>query len=141
MKNGKKEAKQVGAEIMKKRLYEFVAISVPFMIIAAIIIGGLISTVYAQGSSGTAVVQEPEPKEKEGMLETNNMIIIAIAVMIAMAMVSASYAVGKVGSAALGAASEKPELFGRSILFVGLAEGIAIWGFVVSILLYSKLKM
>jgi V/A-type H+-transporting ATPase subunit K len=34
--------------------------------------------------------------------------------------------------------SEKPEMFGRSLVIVGLAEGIAIYGLVVAILLIGK---
>lgn len=56
-----------------------------------------------------------------------------------MACLSAAYAVGKVGAAALGAASERPELLGRSLLFVGLAEGIAIYGLIIAILLLGRL--
>jgi len=56
-----------------------------------------------------------------------------------MACASAAYAVGKVGAAALGAASERPELLGRSLLFVGLAEGIAIYGLIIAILLLGRL--
>jgi V/A-type H+-transporting ATPase subunit K len=64
---------------------------------------------------------------------------IAIAIAIAVPCLAAGYAVGKVGAAALGAASEKPELLTRSLLFVALAEGIAIYGLLVSVLLYLKL--
>ena len=38
------------------------------------------------------------------------------------------------GTAAVGALAEKPELFGRLLIFIGLAEGIAIYGLIVSIL-------
>ena len=46
---------------------------------------------------------------------------------------------GRVGSAAVGALAEKPELFGRLLIFVGLAEGIAIYGLIVSILILNRL--
>jgi V/A-type H+-transporting ATPase subunit K len=65
---------------------------------------------------------------------------MAIAVAIAIPCLAAGYAVGKVGAAALGAASEKPELLTRSLLFVALAEGIAIYGLLVAVLLYLKLE-
>ena len=45
----------------------------------------------------------------------------------------------KVGTAAIGALAEKPELFGRLLIFVGLAEGIAIYGLIVSILILNRL--
>jgi F0F1-type ATP synthase membrane subunit c/vacuolar-type H+-ATPase subunit K len=32
-----------------------------------------------------------------------------------------------------------PELFGRLLIFVGLAEGIAIYGLIVSILILNRL--
>ena len=51
----------------------------------------------------------------------------------------AGFAVGKVGTAAIGALAEKPELFGRLLIFVGLAEGIAIYGLIVSILIMNRL--
>jgi V/A-type H+-transporting ATPase subunit K len=53
--------------------------------------------------------------------------------------VAAAYAVAKTGSAAIGAIAEKPELFGRLVIYVGLAEGIAIYGLIVSILIINRL--
>jgi V/A-type H+-transporting ATPase subunit K len=58
----------------------------------------------------------------------------AIAVSIGMPCLAAGYAVGKIGAAALGAASERPELLTRSLLFVALAEGIAIYGLLTALL-------
>lgn len=51
----------------------------------------------------------------------------------------AGIAVGKLGAAAVGALAEKPELFGRLLIFIGLAEGIAIYGLIVSILILNRL--
>jgi hypothetical protein len=42
--------------------------------------------------------------------------------------------VGGSGAAAVGATAEKPESFGRSLIFVGLSEGIAIYGLIISFL-------
>ena len=66
-------------------------------------------------------------------------IVFSIAIVVSVSCVAAGYAVAHVGAAALGAASENPELFGKSILFVGLAEGIAIYGLLIGILLLAKL--
>ena len=52
---------------------------------------------------------------------------------------AAGYAVAKVGSAAIGAFAEKPDLFCRLLIFVGLAEGIAIYGLIVSVLILNRL--
>lgn len=49
------------------------------------------------------------------------------------------YAVAAVGSAGIGALTEKPELLGRVLILVGLAEGIAIYGLIISILILNRL--
>ena len=51
----------------------------------------------------------------------------------------AAYAVSHVGAAALGALGERPELAGRALIFVGLAEGIAIYGLIISIMILARL--
>ena len=56
-----------------------------------------------------------------------------------LAAIGAGIAVGPVGAASLAVISEKPEMFGRSLIFLGLAEGIAIYGLVVTILLLGRL--
>ena len=63
----------------------------------------------------------------------------AAAFAIALSVLGAGYAVGRIGSAALGAAAEKPELLTRSILFVALAEGLAVLGFAIAMMLVQKI--
>jgi len=58
-----------------------------------------------------------------------------IAIVVGVSCLAAGYAVGRVGSAAVGAVSERPEMFGRALVFVGLAEGIAIYGLIIGIML------
>ena len=63
----------------------------------------------------------------------------AAAFAVALSILGASYAVGRIGAAALGAAAEKPELLTRSILFVALAEGLAVLGFAIAMLILQKI--
>ena len=63
---------------------------------------------------------------------------MAAALSTGLATVAAGYAVARVGSAAVGAVAEKPELFGRVLVLVGLAEGIAIYGLIVSVLILNR---
>ena len=65
--------------------------------------------------------------------------LMAAAMSTALAALGAGFAVARVGTAAIGALAEKPELFGRLLIFVGLAEGIAIYGLIVSILILNRL--
>lgn len=52
---------------------------------------------------------------------------------------AAAHAVARLGSAAIGALAEKPDQFGKLLIFVGLAEGIAIYGLIVSVLILNRL--
>lgn len=65
--------------------------------------------------------------------------LLAAALATGLAALGAGFAVAKVGTAAIGALAEKPELFGRLLIFIGLAEGIAIYGLIVSILILNRL--
>lgn len=60
---------------------------------------------------------------------------IAAALVTGLATIGAAIAVGLVGSSAMGAMSERPEMAGRALIFVGLAEGIAIYGLIVAIMI------
>lgn len=64
---------------------------------------------------------------------------IAVALSTGLATVGAGYAVGAVGSSALGAVSEDPKILGKTLIYVGLAEGIAIYGLIISIMILSRL--
>ncbi|MBN2886623.1 MAG: ATPase [Chromatiaceae bacterium] len=57
----------------------------------------------------------------------------------ALSTIAAGIAVGPIGAASLAAITEKPENLGRTLIYLGLAEGIAIYGLVISILLINKL--
>lgn len=64
--------------------------------------------------------------------------LIGAAIAVAGATIGAGVAVAYTGSAALAAIAEKPEIFGRAMVIVGLAEGIAIYGLVVAIILIGE---
>lgn len=64
--------------------------------------------------------------------------LIGIGLPTALAAIAAAIALGPVGAAALAVLAEKPEMFGRTLVYLGLAEGIAIYGLVMSILMLEK---
>ncbi|MEO7060694.1 MAG: ATP synthase subunit C [Lapillicoccus sp.] len=70
--------------------------------------------------------------------EANGSALIGAAIAVAGSSIGAAIAVAYTGSAALAAMSERPELFGRAMVIVGLAEGIAIYGLIVSVILIGK---
>jgi V/A-type H+/Na+-transporting ATPase subunit K len=60
---------------------------------------------------------------------------ISAALVAGLSAIGAAYAVAVVGGAAMGAVAEKPETAGRALIFVGLAEGIAIYGIIIAIMI------
>lgn len=64
--------------------------------------------------------------------------LLGAAVAVAGSSIGAAIAVAYTGAAALAAMSERPELFGRAMVIVGLAEGIAIYGLIVAIILIGR---
>jgi len=74
----------------------------------------------------------------EGIANDNSrygLAYISAALSTGLATIGAGIAVAMTGSAALGAISEDQSLLGKSLIFVGLAEGIAIYGLIISILI------
>ncbi|QIK38037.1 ATPase [Caldichromatium japonicum] len=65
--------------------------------------------------------------------------MIGVGIPTALSTIGAGIAVGPIGAASLAAITEKPENLGRTLIYLGLAEGIAIYGLVISILLLNKL--
>ena len=63
---------------------------------------------------------------------------IAAAVSTGLACLGAGLAVASVGSAALGLVGEKPEMLGTTLIYLGLSEGIAIYGVIVSLLILGR---
>jgi V/A-type H+-transporting ATPase subunit K len=64
---------------------------------------------------------------------------LAAAISVGLSVLGAGIAVGRIGSAAVGAIAEKPELLPRAILFVALGEGLAILGFAFAMMLLQKM--
>jgi V/A-type H+-transporting ATPase subunit K len=104
--------------------------------VAGLVLLGLAS----MGSPAMAEEAKAEPAAGDmvGMYRTIGLASSA-AFVTAVSIVGAGYAVGRIGSAALGAAAEKPELLTRSILFVALAEGLAVLGFAIAMMLLQKI--
>jgi len=63
---------------------------------------------------------------------------IGAGIAVAGSTLGAGLAVSYTGSAALAAIAEKPEILGRALVIVGLAEGIAIYGLIIAIILIGK---
>jgi V/A-type H+-transporting ATPase subunit K len=64
---------------------------------------------------------------------------LAASIATGLSAIAAGIAVAHVGAAAVGAISEKPEMAGKALIYVGLAEGIAIYGLIIAIMILGKI--
>ncbi len=64
---------------------------------------------------------------------------LGAAIATGLACLGAGVAVAVVGAAAFGIIGEKPEMLGTTLIYLGLAEGIAIYGVIVSLLILGKI--
>lgn len=74
----------------------------------------------------------------ESVISDDGVAYIAAAVAVGLSTIAGGIAVGLVGAAAMGAIGEKPELSGKALIFLGLAEGIAIYGLIIAIMILGK---
>jgi V/A-type H+-transporting ATPase subunit K len=77
-------------------------------------------------------------KTSSGMRKWIAVSFVAAAISTGFGCLGAGIAVAYVGAAAVGAVGEKPEVAGRTLVFVGLAEGVAIYGLIIAIMILGK---
>jgi len=99
------------------------------LLVAALTAGPAGAAVTA-GAAKSAVAASGTP--------SNTAALLGAAIAVAGSTIGAGIAVAYAGAAALAAMSERPEVFGRAMVIVGLAEGIAIYGLIIGILLIGK---
>lgn len=98
--------------------------------------GAIISTIF-----GGNVLAETAPAAAEATAAATGMSIgeglkyFSAALATGIATIATGMAVGSVGSSAIGAISEDQSLLGKTLIFVGMAEGISIYGMIISILI------
>jgi V/A-type H+-transporting ATPase subunit K len=110
---------------MIKRKMAFISVFVFQMMAAVLLIPGLLHAAeVAQAAAG---------KESAGWG------YIGAGIAVGLACIGSSYAVGRIGSAGIGAVTEKPELMGKTLVFLGLAEGIAIYGLIIAVMILNKI--
>jgi len=101
--------------------------------VAALLWGAPVRAAQPGDGPGAQAADKPAVSDAKAMA-----LAASVAFVTAVSILGAAYAVGRIGSAALGAAAEKPELLLRSLPFVGLAEGLAVIGFIVAVILLNK---
>lgn len=111
-----------------------VALDVVILVAALVVL--VITASAGPGAAESASVATAAQQSAAGA--GNWAALLGAAIAVAGSSLGAALAVAYTGAAALAAMSERPELFGRAMVIVGLAEGIAIYGLIVAIILIGK---
>lgn len=89
----------------------------------------------ALGIGGSAAAAEPAGVAANADALAQGLKYIGAALAVGLSGIGGGIAVASSASAALGAISENDKAFGKALIFVGLAEGVALYGLIVALLL------
>jgi V/A-type H+-transporting ATPase subunit K len=115
-------------------LQVLVALDVVVMVAALVVL--LLTVTGGPGAAETSAAVNAA--QQTGVGSDSWAALLGASIAVAGSSLGAAIAVAYTGAAALAAMSERPELFGRAMVIVGLAEGIAIYGLIVAIILIGR---
>jgi V/A-type H+-transporting ATPase subunit K len=111
--------------------------SLASMAVMAFFLGGFGLT-QALAQSHGATPTSSDATVVESTSSGKGFALVGAGVAFGLAALGAGLAVASVGAAALGVLSEKPQMFGQAMMFVGLGEGIAILGFAMAFMIMQR---
>ena len=91
--------------------------------------------VFAQSQDEPGIHQTLTKEKAEVM----KFALIAASLAFGLGAIGAGIAISHVGAAAMGAIAEKPEIAGQALIFVALAEGLVVFGFITSLMILGKI--
>ena len=108
------------------------------MIIVILIFIGTVLITTGVYAANEVVTSNSNTSSTQQTQTSNGVGLIAAALAIGLSAIGSGVAVAVVASSAVGAISENPSLLGKTVIFAGLAEGIAIYGLIIAIMIISK---
>jgi V/A-type H+-transporting ATPase subunit K len=100
-----------------------------------IMIGAVVSTIFGGNVFAETAEATTEAAAAGAIGIGEGLKYLSAALSTGIATIATGIAVGSVGSSAIGAISEDSSLLGKTLIFVGMSEGIAIYGLIISILI------
>jgi V/A-type H+-transporting ATPase subunit K len=112
-------------------------------VIAVFTLMAIIGTVFCTSVFAESSTDEQTIEAEQKMSETKAGVmkygLIAAAVAFGLGAIGAGVAISHVGAAAMGAVAEKPQIAGQALIFVALAEGLVVFGFITALMILSKI--
>ena len=118
-------------------------------VIAVVVMMAIVSTLFcaktfaaeaAPEASDSHVVEE-SGASMDLKVDALKFALIAASVAFGLGALGAGIAISHVGAAAMGAVAEKPEIAGQALIFVALAEGIVVFGFITALMILGKVSL
>lgn len=104
------------------------------MVVASIMLfSGDVTAVAATGEAASEAAVSSQTASGAGLG------FLGAALSVGLSCIGGGIAVASAASAALGAISEDQSILGKSLIFVGLAEGIALYGLIIAFMILSKI--
>lgn len=94
---------------------------------------------FAFGLTNSALAADAEAQAAASNGLATGLGYISAALAVGLSCIGGGIAVASGASAALGALSENEKVFGKALIFVGLAEGVALYGLLVALMIISRL--
>jgi len=102
----------------------------------------IIGTLFCANSFAAQTPRDKETIEPQITSEKADVMkygLIAAAIAFGLGAIGAGFAISHVGAAAMGAIAEKPQIAGQALIFVALAEGLVVFGFITALMILGKI--
>jgi len=112
-------------------------------VIAVFTLMAIIGTVFCTNVFAESSTDEQTIEAEQEMSETKAGVmkygLIAASIAFGLGAIGAGIAISHVGAAAMGAVAEKPQIAGQALIFVALAEGLVVFGFITALMILGKI--
>jgi V/A-type H+-transporting ATPase subunit K len=119
----------------KVRLRRKIALSLVF-IFAFFVMFGMISVVRVFAQEQAPAAQVAMTAEQASVARFG---LIAAAIAFGFGAIGAGIAIANVGAAAMGAIGERPEIASQALIFIALAEGLVVFGFITALMILGRI--
>jgi V/A-type H+-transporting ATPase subunit K len=90
-------------------------------------------------NAGAQALETGKPAISKEQADVSKFGFIAAAISFGFGAIAAGIGIANVGAAAMGAISEKPEVAGQALIFIALAEGLVVFGFITALIILGKI--
>lgn len=106
------------------------------VVVALMVIFGAFATAGASAQEASSFANRSISAEQARVMQYG---LIAAAIAFGLGAIGAGIAIANVGAAAMGAIGEKPEIASQALIFIALAEGLVVFGFITALMILGKI--